>query len=58
MIGFRDVAEEDRTDDTTSTPHESNARVIEFPAVVVGSSTHEHESLGIGNEFGRIQCLH
>ena len=58
MVGFGDVAEEDGADDAASTPHECDARVIEFPAVVMGGSTHEHESLGIGDEFGCIQCLH
>ena len=57
LVGFCDVAEEDGPDDTTSTPHECDARVIEFPAIVVCGGTHKHESLGIGDKFRRIQCL-
>lgn len=57
MVSFGDVSEEDRADDTSSTPHESDARVVEFPAVIMGSGTHEHESLGVGDEFGGVQCL-
>ena len=57
QVGFRDVAQEDGADDTASAPHECDARVIEFPAVVLCGGTHEHESLSIGNKFRRIQCL-
>jgi hypothetical protein len=57
LVGFGDVSEEDGADDTASTPHESDARVVEFPAVVVGGGTHEHETLGVGDEFGSVQCL-
>lgn len=49
LVSFGDVSEEDRADDTSSTPHESDARVVEFPAVIMGSGTHEHESLGVGD---------
>ena len=58
MVGFGDVAEENRANDASSTPHECDARVVEFPTIVMGCGTHEHESLGIGDYFGGIQCLY
>jgi hypothetical protein len=57
LVGFGDVSEEDGADDTAAAPHESNASVVEFPAVVVGGGTHEHKTLGVGDEFGGVQCL-
>jgi hypothetical protein len=57
LVGFDDVSNKDRTDDTVSTPHESDTRIVEFPAVVVASGMHEHEALGVGDEFGSVRCL-
>ena len=57
LVGFCDVSKEDGANDTTSAPHECDARVIEIPAIIMGSSTHKHESLSIRNEFRRIQSL-
>ena len=57
LVGFGDVAEEDGADDAASTPHECDARVIEFPAIVVCGGTHEHETLCIRDKFRCIQCL-
>jgi len=58
LVGFCDVAEEDGADDTASAPHECDARVVEFPAVIMCSSTHKHETLSIRDDLGSIQCLY
>jgi hypothetical protein len=57
LIGFGDIAQEDGTDDTSAAPHERNSRIIQFPAIIMGSGPHEHKPLGIRDEFGGIERL-
>ena len=44
-------------DDTASAPHESNATIVEFPAVNLGSFSKQHEPLGIRDDLRGIKCL-
>lgn len=57
LISFGDVAKEDRTNNATSAPHKGNSGVVEFPAIVMGGSTHKHKSLCVGDKLGCIECL-
>jgi hypothetical protein len=57
LIGLCDITQEDGTDDTSTSPHERNPRIIQFPPIVLCSSPHEHKPLSIRDEFGGIERL-
>ncbi|KAH3667268.1 hypothetical protein OGAPHI_002917 [Ogataea philodendri] len=52
-----DLTQENRSDDTSSSPHESNGWEIELPAVLLGSFSDQHESLSIGDDLGGVKSL-
>lgn len=52
-----DVAKEDTADDAATAPHQSDAWVVELPAVNLGSFTQEHETLSVGDDLGGVQGL-
>ena len=52
-----DVAKEDGSDDAATAPHQSDAGVVERPAVLLGGLAHEHEALGVRDDLGRVQGL-
>lgn len=56
-VGSGDVAEEDGLDNATTTPHLSNASIVEVPALLLGSLTHEHEALRVRDDLGGVESL-
>jgi len=56
-VGRGDVLQEDGSDDATTTPHEGNGRLVELPAVLLGGSLHQHETLGVRDDLGGVQAL-
>lgn len=56
-VGVGDILEKDGADDTATTPHEGNGRLVKLPAVLAGSLLDEHEALGIGDDLRGIQGL-
>jgi len=57
LVSVGDVTEEDRSDDASSTPHESDTGVVEGPLVLSGSLTHKHESLSVRDNLGSVKSL-
>jgi hypothetical protein len=45
--GSGDTAQESGANDATTSPHEGDATIIEFPLVLSGSSAHHCVSLGV-----------
>jgi hypothetical protein len=56
-IGLGDVLEEDRSNDATSSPHQCDFWLVEFPLVCLCSVLNEHKSLRIGNNLRCIESL-
>ena len=56
-VGGGNVGKEDRLDDTSTSPHGSDTGVVKGPSVDLGSLTHEHESLGVRNDFRSVKSL-
>ena len=52
-----DLAQEDRTDDASATPHQSDSAIVQIPAVLLGSSTHQSVTLSVRNDLGSEQSL-
>ena len=46
-----DIFQEDRTDNATTTPHQSNFRLIQFPVVFLGGVLDKHKALGVGDNL-------
>lgn len=43
--------------DTTSTPHEGNATIIQLPAKLLGSLAQQHEALRVGDNLAGVKGL-
>ncbi len=56
-VSGSDVGQEDGFDDTSTTPHGGDTCVVEFPVLDLGGFTHEHESLGVGDDLGSVKGL-
>ena len=39
------------SDDTSSSPHQSNSAVVQIPFLFLGGFAHQHEALSIGDDF-------
>lgn len=57
LEGGGDVGQEDRLDDTTSSPHLGDTGVVQVPTVLLSGLTHEHESLGVRDDLGGVKGL-
>ena len=55
VIGLLNVSKEDWSNDTSTSPHESNATVVQLPIEYFGGLTQKHEPLGVGHDFGSVQ---
>jgi hypothetical protein len=56
-VGGGNVRQEDRLDDTSTSPHGSDTGVVKSPSVDLGGLTHEHESLGVRDDFRGVKSL-
>ena len=45
------------SDDTTSTPHEGDATIVEIPVEHLGCFTEQHEALCVRHNLGSVQSL-
>jgi len=57
LISSSDVAEENTLDDAATSPHRSDASVVQVPADFLGGLPHEHEALSVRDDLGRIEGL-
>jgi hypothetical protein len=57
LEGGGDVGQEDRLDDTTTSPHLGDTGVVQVPTVLLSGLTHEHESLGVRDDLGGVKGL-
>jgi len=55
--GVLDVAEESTADDAAAAPHERDAAVVQVPAVDTRRLAHQHETLSVRHDLGRVQSL-
>lgn len=46
-----------RSDNATTSPHQSDTGVVELPVVLLSSFTHEHESLRVRDDLGGVEGL-
>ena len=56
-VGLGDFSQEDRSDDTATSPHQSDGRVVELPVVSLTGFTDQHETLGVRDNLGSVQGL-
>lgn len=56
-VGGGNVGQEDRLDDTSTSPHGSDTGVVEGPVVDLGGLSHEHESLSVRDDLGSVKSL-
>lgn len=57
LEGLGDVGQEDRLDDTTTSPHLGDTGVVQVPTVLLAGLTHEHESLSVRDDLGGVEGL-
>lgn len=57
LVSGSDVTKEHTLDDTSTSPHTSNASVVQGPVQLLGSLPHEHKALRVRDDLGGIQCL-
>ena len=55
--GFLDLAEEHAADDAAAAPHQRHPAVVELPPVLRRRRPHQHVTLGVADDLGRIQRL-
>jgi hypothetical protein len=56
-VGSLDITQEDGTDNATTAPHQCNTSIVQVPAVLLGSLTHQHETLSIRDDLGGVKSL-
>lgn len=54
---FSFPAQHTPSNDTASSPHQSDSSKVKLPSQVFGSFSHQHKALGIGHYLRGIQCL-
>jgi hypothetical protein len=54
---FSDIFQEDRANDTPTTPHQGNLRHVQLPPVLLSSILDQHEALGVRDDFRRVERL-
>ena len=56
-VGLGDLTQEDRSDNAATSPHESNAGIVELPTVLLTGLTDKHKALGVRDNLGGIKGL-
>ncbi|KAH3659573.1 hypothetical protein OGATHE_005618 [Ogataea polymorpha] len=56
-VGCSDLCQENRSDDASSSPHQSDGWEVELPVVFLCGLSDQHESLGVRDDLGGVQGL-
>ncbi|EEQ40117.1 hypothetical protein CLUG_04245 [Clavispora lusitaniae ATCC 42720] len=56
-VSSSNLAQEDRSDDTSTSPHQSNGWVVQLPTVLLSSLSDQHETLSVGDNLRSVQSL-